>query len=111
MKQLIAIGCDHIALDLKLEIIEHLKSRGYEVKDFGTFTKDRMDYPVIGEAVAKAVASGEFEKGILICGTGVGISITANKVKGIRAVVCSEPYPPSSLASTTTRISFPLAPA
>ena len=89
---MIAIGCDHVALDLKRAIIEHLGERGLEVRDFGCFTPERMDYPEIGVEVARAVASGECEKGILICGTGVGISITANKVRGIRAVVCSEPY-------------------
>ncbi len=88
----IAIGNDHAALDMKNHILEYLKSKGHEVVNFGTDTLDSCDYPVYGEAVAKAVASGECERGILICGTGVGISLAANKVKGIRAVVCSEPY-------------------
>ena len=69
-----------------------MKEKGIEVKDFGTNSTERTDYPIYGEAVANAVASKEFDKGILICGTGVGISLAANKVNGIRAVVCSEPY-------------------
>lgn len=88
----IAIGCDHVGYELKLKVIEHLKEKGYQVEDFGTNSTDRTDYPIYGEAVARAVAKGECEKGIVICGTGVGISISANKVRGIRAVVCSEPY-------------------
>ena len=71
---------------------EHLRELGYEVVDFGTNSSERTDYPIYGEAVARAVVSGACEKGILICGTGVGISLAANKVHGIRAVVCSEPY-------------------
>ena len=89
---MIGIGCDHVAVDMKNAIIEHLKEKGYEVKDFGTYSSERANYPVYGLRVAKAVASGECEKGILICGTGVGISLSANKVKGIRAVVCSDCY-------------------
>ncbi len=88
----IAIGCDHVGFELKNHIIDFLREKGYSIKDFGTHGTERTDYPVFGKAVAQAVASGECEKGILICGTGVGISIAANKVKGIRAVVCSEPY-------------------
>ena len=88
----IAIGCDHVGFELKTHIIEHLQGKGYSIKDFGTHGTQRTDYPVFGRAVAEAVTSGECEKGILICGTGVGISIAANKVKGVRAVVCSEPY-------------------
>ena len=89
---IIGIGNDHTSLELKKEITEHLESKGYTVKDYGTNSPERCDYPVYGLAVAKAVASGEVEKGILICGTGVGISLAANKVAGIRACVCSEPY-------------------
>ena len=89
---MIAIGCDHIGYELKLQVIEHLIKKGYEVKDFGANSSERCDYPVYGYKVAKAVAKGECDRGILICGTGVGISLSANKVKGIRAVVCSEPY-------------------
>ena len=83
----IAIGSDHVGYELKGKVIAHLK-----VKDFGTNSTERTDYPIYGEAVANAVASKEFDKGILICGTGVGISLAANKVNGIRAVICSEPY-------------------
>ena len=88
----IGIGNDHVALGMKEDIKTYLESMGHEVKDFGAYTDERCDYPVYGEAVANAVASGDVDLGILICGTGVGISLTANKVKGIRAVVCSEPY-------------------
>ena len=88
----IAIGNDHTAVDYKNIISEHLKERGYEVVNFGTDTSDRFDYPIAGYKVGRAVADGECDLGILICGTGVGISLAANKVEGIRAVVCSEPY-------------------
>ena len=86
------IGNDHSALDLKAEIIGFLKEKGYEIVDFGTNSTESCDYPIYGEKVARAVAAGEVEKGILICGTGLGISLAANKVEGIRAVVCSEPF-------------------
>ena len=86
------IGCDHVGYELKGKVTEHLRELGYEVVDFGTNSSERTDYPIYGEAVARAVVSGACEKGILICGTGVGISLAANKVHGIRAVVCSEPY-------------------
>lgn len=86
----IAIGNDHAAVELKNEIMEYVKEMGHEVINFGTDTKDSCHYPVYGEKVANAVASGEADCGILICGTGVGISIAANKVKGIRAAVCSD---------------------
>lgn len=88
----IAIGNDHVAVEMKNEIVAFLKEKGYEVINFGTDTSERVDYPVYGEAVANAVVGGEADLGIVICGTGVGISLSANKVKGIRAVVCSEPY-------------------
>ena len=88
----IAIGNDHVAYQMKLEVLEHLKKLGHEVVDFGHHNEERTDYPVYGEAVANAVVNKEADCGILICGTGVGISIAANKVRGIRAVVCSEPY-------------------
>lgn len=88
----IAIGCDHVGYEYKNEIISHLTEKGIEVVDFGTNNNERTDYPIYGEAVARAVAGEICDKGILICGTGVGISLAANKVKGIRAVVCSEPY-------------------
>lgn len=88
----IGIGNDHVAFDLKNEIMEYLRGKGHEVIDYGTSSKERCDYPVYGKAVAESVVSGETERGILICGTGVGISLAANKIRGIRAVVCSEPY-------------------
>lgn len=88
----LAIGSDHVGLELKPAIIEYLKDLGHEVKDFGTYSSERTDYPIYGRKVAEEVAAGNFDAGVLICGTGVGISIAANKVKGIRAVVCSEPY-------------------
>ena len=88
----IGIGNDHSALELKAEIIGFLKENGYEIVDFGTNSTESCDYPIYGEKVARAVAAGEVEKGILICGTGLGISLAANKVEGIRAVVCSEPF-------------------
>lgn len=89
---LIAIGCDHVGFELKTHIIEHLQKKGYSIKDFGAHNTERTDYPIFAKAVANSVANQECDKGILICGTGVGISIAANKIKGIRAVVCSEPY-------------------
>ncbi len=88
----IAIGNDHAAVELKNIIKEHLEAKGYEVINVGTDTNDSCDYPAYGEKVGRLVASGEAEAGVLICGTGVGISIAANKVKGVRACVCSEPY-------------------
>ena len=88
----IAIGNDHVAVGMKKHITEYLTAKGYEIVNFGTDTSERCDYPVYGKKVAEAVVSGECELGILICGTGIGISVVANKVKGIRAAVCSEPY-------------------
>lgn len=88
----IGIGNDHAAVELKNIIKAHLESQGHEVVNYGTDTNDSCDYPAYGEMVGNAVVSGEVEYGILICGTGVGISIAANKVNGVRAVVCSEPY-------------------
>ena len=88
----IAIGCDHVGFILKNDIVTHLRQRGIEVLDKGTWSPERTDYPRYASAVAQAILTGEAEGGILICGTGVGISITANKYPGIRAVVCSEPY-------------------
>ena len=88
----IGIGNDHSALELKAEIIDFLKEKGHEVVDYVTNSPESCDYPIYGEKVARAVAAGEVEKGILICGTGLGISLAANKVEGIRAVVCSEPF-------------------
>ena len=88
----LAIGNDHVAVEMKNEIMAHLKDRGIEVINVGTDTPDRFNYPVSGYKVAKMVVNGEVDGGVLICGTGVGISLAANKVKGIRACVCSEPY-------------------
>ncbi len=86
----IAIGCDHGALALKNTVIAHLTKKGFEVQDFGTYTPDSCDYPDFAAAAAKAVASGECEKGIVLCTTGIGISIAANKVKGIRCALLSD---------------------
>lgn len=88
----IAIGNDHVAVEMKNQIMDYLKEEGHEVVNVGTNSTERCDYPVYGLKVAKMVAAGDVDCGILICGTGVGISLSANKVKGIRAVVCSEPY-------------------
>ncbi|WP_336221703.1 bifunctional allose-6-phosphate isomerase/ribose-5-phosphate isomerase RpiB [Citrobacter amalonaticus] len=88
----IAFGCDHVGFILKKDILKHLALRGVDVIDKGTYSSERTDYPNYASEVAQAVIAGEVEGGILICGTGVGISIAANKFAGIRAVVCSEPY-------------------
>ena len=86
----IAIGCDHGALALKNKMVDHLRKQGHEVSDFGTYTSDSCDYPEFAAAAAKAVASGECEKGIVLCTTGIGVSITANKVDGIRCALLSD---------------------
>ena len=88
----LAIGNDHVAIDMKNEIRAHLESRGIEVLDVGTNSPERFNYPVSVYRVARLVADGVVDGGVLICGTGVGISLAANKVRGIRACVCSEPY-------------------
>ena len=88
----IRIGNDHAAVEMKWVIKDYLESLGHEVVNYGTDTTESCDYPIYGEKVGRAVVSGEVERGILICGTGVGISLAANKVKGVRAVVCSEPF-------------------
>ena len=88
----LAIGNDHVAVEMKNEIKEYLEAKGYEIIDVGTNSTESFNYPVSGYRVARLVADGEVDGGILICGTGVGISLTANKVEGIRACVCSEPY-------------------
>ncbi len=88
----IAIGNDHTAVEMKKEIQAYLEEKGYEVLNVGTDSTERFDYPESGYRVAKLVAAGKADRGILICGTGVGISLSANKVHGIRAVGCSEPY-------------------
>ena len=87
---MIALGCDHGGYELMQEVKKHLEERGLEYKDFGCNGPESVDYPVYGKKVAQAIVDGECEKGILICGTGVGISLAANKIRGIRAVVCSE---------------------
>ncbi|WP_422446764.1 ribose 5-phosphate isomerase B [Thermoanaerobacterium sp. DL9XJH110] len=89
---LVALGSDHVGYDLKIQIKKYLEEKGIECRDFGAFGTDRVDYPKYALKVAKEIVSGRCEKGILFCGTGVGMAIAANKVRGIRAVVCSEPY-------------------
>ena len=86
----IAIGCDHGALTLKNALVAHLTEKGYEVRDFGTYTADSCDYPDFAAAAAKAVASGECAKGIVLCTTGIGVSIVANKIHGIRCALLSD---------------------
>lgn len=88
----LAIGCDHGGLELKNEIVKHLQERGIELTDFGINEYHSVNYPEIALPVAKAVAAGTCELGILVCGTGIGMSIAANKVKGIRAAVCSDHF-------------------
>lgn len=83
----ISFGCDHGGLELKNEIKAHLEARGFECRDFGTYTKDSCDYPDYARPAAEAVASGECERGILVCTTGIGVSITANKVNGVRCAL------------------------
>lgn len=89
---MIALGSDHAGLELKEKIIEYFDEEGIEYKDYGCFNNERVDYPIYAQAVAKAITDGECDKGIIFCGSGVGISIAANKIDGIRAIVCSEPY-------------------
>lgn len=88
---MLAIGSDHAGFEMKEEIKKYLEEKGYEVKDYGTYSTESCDYPEFGEKVGRAVANGECEEGVLICGTGIGISLAANKVKGVRAAVVSEP--------------------
>ena len=87
---MIAIGCDHGGFALKQEVMRHLDELGLAYKDFGTYSEESCDYPIYGEAVARAVAAGECARGILICGTGIGISIAANKVPSIRCALCGD---------------------
>lgn len=89
---MIAIGSDHGGFALKKAIIEFFEEKGIEYRDFGTYSEESCDYPVYSEAVARAVASGEAEKGVVVCGTGIGASIAANKVKGIRCALCGDCY-------------------
>ena len=87
----IGFGSDHAAIELKACLLEHLKEKGYECVDFGAYSpEEKMDYPIAGRKVAEAIRRGEIDKGVLVCGTGVGISLAANKVPGIRAGVCSD---------------------
>ena len=87
---MIAIGSDHGGFELKKAVMAHLDKRGLEYKDYGTYSEASCDYPDYAKAVAKAVASGEFDRGFLICGSGIGVSITANKTRGIRAALCGD---------------------
>ena len=88
----IAIGNDHTGVELKQIITEFLEGKGHEVINYGTDSTDKSEYPIYGQKVAKAIMAGEAECGVLICGTGIGISLAANKVKGIRCAVCSDPF-------------------
>ena len=97
--KMIALGCDQGGFALKQEIMAHLKERGLEFKDYGSYDEQSVDYPVYAKKVAEAILSGECEKGILICGTGIGISISANKVKGVRCALCSD-----TLSAKMTRL-------
>jgi ribose 5-phosphate isomerase B len=87
---MIALGCDHGGIELKKKVMTYLDSKGLEYKDFGCYSKESCDYPPFAKAAAKAVASGECDRGIVICTTGIGISIAANKVKGIRCALCGD---------------------
>ena len=89
---MIAIGCDHGGFEIKNAVIDYLKENGIEYKDYGCFSTESVDYPRYAYAVAFAVASGEAKKGIICCGTGIGVSMAANKVKGVRAAVCSDEF-------------------
>ena len=89
---MIAIGSDHGGYDLKVKVMQHLEEQGIACKDFGCFDKSSCDYPVFGRAAAQAVASGACEKGIVICTTGIGISISANKIKGVRCALCGDVF-------------------
>ena len=86
----ICIGCDHGGYDLKEKVVKHLQDKGYEVEDMGCYSKEACNYPIYGKKVAKAVSEGKCDRGIVICTTGIGISITANKFKGVRAALCSD---------------------
>ena len=89
---MIALGCDHGGFALKQTVKKYLEEKGLEYKDYGTYIEESCDYPSYGEAVAKAIVNGECDRGIIICGTGIGISIAANKVKGIRAALCHNEF-------------------
>ena len=87
---MIALGCDHGGFELMQDVIKYLESQNIEYKNYGTYSNESCDYPVFAKSVANAIVSGECEQGILICGTGIGISIAANKIKGIRAALCGD---------------------
>ena len=89
---MIAIGCDHGGFELKQEVLKHLEERGVEYKDFGCYSPESVDYPDIAKVVCDAVVAGEAELAFLVCGTGIGMSMAANKVKGIRAACCSDTF-------------------
>ena len=88
----IVVGCDHAAYELKIKVVEYLKERGFDVTDVGTNSTESCDYPIFADALCKKIQLGECELGILVCGTGIGMSIAANKHKGIRAACCSDTY-------------------
>lgn len=92
MSNKIAVACDHAALDMKSEVIKYLETIGYECEDYGTYTKDSCNYPDYAEKVCDAINAGKHKMGILICGTGIGMSMAANKCKGIRAALCSDTF-------------------
>lgn len=96
---MIALGCDHGGYDLKQIVIKYLEEKNIKYKDFGCYSKESVDYPEFGKAAAKAVAAKECEKGIIICTTGIGISISANKIRGVRAALCS-----NTLSAKMTRL-------
>ncbi|MBQ2803301.1 MAG: ribose 5-phosphate isomerase B [Lachnospiraceae bacterium] len=96
---MIAIGCDHGGYELKQKVIKYLESKGLSYQDMGCNSKDSCDYPAFGHAVAKAVAEGQCDKGIVICTTGIGISISANKIKGVRCALCGD-----TLSARMTRL-------
>ena len=89
---MIAVGCDHAGYDLKNELIRHLEDRGFEVRDLGTYSTDSCDYPDYARKVCEEVVAGRAEKGLMVCGTGIGMSMAANKVRGIRAAVLSDEF-------------------
>lgn len=89
---LIGLGCDQAGYDLMQEMKAHLQEKGYELKDYGTYSKDAVDYPIYGKKVAEAVLNKEVDKGLLICGTGIGISLAANRYAGIRAALCGDVF-------------------
>jgi len=89
---MIAVGCDHAGYELKNELIRHLEDRGFEVADLGTYSTDSCDYPDYAKKVCEEVVSGRAEKGLLVCGTGIGMSMAANKVRGIRAAVLTDEF-------------------